>query len=59
MIILERMLIIYEYPNYKKEFYTIYEHQCLVHYLRTRGIMLPVEQQYKCKFKSIHKEKVN
>ena len=39
MIILARMLIISEYPNNKKTFYTIYEHRCLVRKLQTRGVM--------------------
>ena len=44
MIILERMLILYEYPNDKKTFYTIHEDHCLFRKLQTRGFMSHAEQ---------------
>ena len=44
MIILARMLILSEYPNNKKMFYTIYEHHRLIHNLQTRGVMYHEEQ---------------
>ena len=56
MNILARMLIIYEYPNNKNMFYTIYEHHCLVRKLQTRGIMSHAEQGKECKFNIIQKE---
>ena len=39
MIILERMLILSEYPNYKNTFYTIYENHYLVRKLQLRGVI--------------------
>ena len=44
MTILERMLILSEYPNNKNKFYTIYEHHCLVRKLKTRGVMFHTKQ---------------
>ena len=38
MTILKRMLILSEYPNYKKTFYTIYEHHCLVQKYKRVGL---------------------
>ena len=43
MMVLARMLILSEYPNNKKTFYTIYEHRYLVRKLQMRGFMSHVE----------------
>ena len=45
MIILVRMLIIYEHPKDKKTFYTIYKHHCLVRKPKTRGVITHAERE--------------
>ena len=40
MIILDRMLIIYEYPNGKNKFYTIYDYHSLVRKYICMGLCL-------------------
>ena len=45
------MLILFEYPNNKKTFYTIYEHHYLVNKLQTCGVMSHEEGGQDCKFK--------
>ena len=46
MIIRARMLILSEYPNNKRMFYTIYDHHYLIHKLQTRGLC-PTRNKYK------------
>ena len=58
MIILAQMLIIFEYHNDKKTFYTIYEHHCLVHKIQTHGVMYHVERGKSVSLTVFRKERV-
>ena len=44
MFILARMLILSEYSNDKKTFYTIYEHHCLVRNYKRAGLCPTVNE---------------